>query len=154
MLSLRSRFFMLPLLLFMRLPSAFEKSEKRAYRFLRRAPFIRQTDHPSLLGFRRQNRQRKHVPCNDIFLQPVQPVVLFCVSRRCFSVAESMPAMPVILLMPVIQKIIMQKCPSHQCPAVCPQWEPACKPETQVCHIDAVLINRGAAMLLRQLFLL
>ena len=83
----------------------------------------------------------------DVAFPFAQHEICFRIAQRCKRMAETMKAVAPVLLMPVIQKVIMQEGATHQLTPVPVQMQPLRQAQAVICHANAVVIHRGTPML-------
>ena len=119
-------------------------------RLAQRTRLICQAHDPRLAARRRNRHKGKHMANNDVALDGGQVKIFFGTSQGGIRMFEPMKAMTRIGIVPVIEKIIVQKCAAHQGVPVDSYTHTrkhTSHANTRSCHCKHMVIHRDVTVL-------
>ena len=86
--------------------------------FFQCADFICEHNNPTLTGMWRYRHQRKHVVSNNVFLSSGELKIFARILKCARRMPKTVQPMAWISLMPIVEKIIVEKCSADKCVAI------------------------------------
>lgn len=119
------------------------------HRFQQRTVFISGSYDPCLSASRRDHRQRPHMLFNNVFFSFRKIIFPGSIPKRYTRMVKTMKALniPVVLIMPVIKKIIMEQRSSHKIPLIAGYVQLPADRKTIDRHINAMTVYCHISML-------